>query len=45
LQCYWPSAGLSLDNAAMIAGLGYHKYLVQGSGDSLDLEPKTRIKF
>lgn len=41
----WPSAGLSLDNAAMIAGLGYHKYLAQGHGDPLDLEPATRIPF
>ncbi len=34
----WPSAGLSLDNAAMIAGLGYHLYQERGYGDSLDLE-------
>ena len=41
----WPSFGLSLDNAAMIAGLGYHRYLLQGHGDSLDLEPLPRIPF
>jgi N6-L-threonylcarbamoyladenine synthase len=44
-QLYWPSTGLSLDNAAMIAGLGYHQYRTRGCGDSLDLEPKTRIAF
>lgn len=39
----WPSAGLSLDNAAMIAGLGYHKYLQRGCGDLLTLEAVTRF--
>lgn len=39
----WPSPGLSLDNAAMIAGLGYHHYLKRGEGDHLDLEAQTRI--
>jgi N6-L-threonylcarbamoyladenine synthase len=43
LHCLWPSKGLSLDNAAMIAGLGYHHYLKRGCGDSLDLEALTRI--
>lgn len=41
----WPSEGLSLDNAAMIAGLGYHKYLAKGCGDALDLEALTRISL
>lgn len=41
----WPSLGLSLDNAAMIAGLGYHCYLNKGKGDTLDLEAATRIAF
>lgn len=45
LDYRWPSAGLSLDNAAMIAGLGYHRYLAKGQGDSLDLEPLVRIPF
>ena len=40
---FWPTAVLSLDNAAMIAGLGYHTFLRQGKGDSLDLEPVARI--
>ena len=39
----WPSAGLSLDNAAMIAGLGYHQYKLQKSGDPMDLEAKVRF--
>lgn len=34
----WPEGLLSLDNAVMIAGLGYHQYLKQGCGDPLDLE-------
>lgn len=43
LPVYWPPLGLSLDNAAMIAGLGYHNFLRQGHGDPLDLEPLPRI--
>lgn len=45
LRVIWPPLSLTLDNAAMIAGLGYHRYLLQGHGDSLDLEPQTRIEF
>lgn len=41
----WPSVGLSLDNAAMIAGLGYHLHARKGISDSLFLEPTTRIPF
>lgn len=44
-QLLWPSLGLSLDNAAMIAGLGYQLYLQKGEGDPIDLEPLTRIPF
>lgn len=40
----WPENGLSLDNAAMIAGLGYHQYQTKGS-QNMDLEPLTRIPF
>jgi len=44
LPLFWPPFGLSLDNAAMIAGLGYHVYHRNGKmGDPLDLEPETRI--
>lgn len=42
LNLIWPGEGLSLDNAAMIAGLGYHQYLQQGCGDSLTLQAFTR---
>ncbi|MGA8164363.1 MAG: tRNA (adenosine(37)-N6)-threonylcarbamoyltransferase complex transferase subunit TsaD [Waddliaceae bacterium] len=44
-QLYWPSEGLSLDNAAMIAGLGYHCYRHKELGDHLDLEALPRIGF
>lgn len=44
-QILWPSLGLSLDNAAMIAGLGYHTYLKKGCGDTLNFEAATRIAF
>lgn len=40
---FYPSKMLTLDNAAMIAGLGYHCYLRERKGDGLDLEPMTRI--
>lgn len=39
---YWPPLGLSLDNGAMIAGLGYHLFQKRGA-DSLDLSPLPRI--
>ncbi|HRD55880.1 MAG TPA: tRNA (adenosine(37)-N6)-threonylcarbamoyltransferase complex transferase subunit TsaD [Parachlamydiaceae bacterium] len=41
----WPSKDLSLDNAAMIAGLGYHKYLTKMESDPLDLEALPSIPF
>lgn len=40
---YYPAAKMTVDNAAMIAGLGYHCYQKQKKGDGLDLEPITRI--
>lgn len=43
IPVYWPPKGLSLDNGAMIAGLGYHLFQLQGHGDALDLEPMVRI--
>lgn len=43
---YWPLPGLSLDNGAMIAGLGYHLFLhQQQQSDPYDLEPSDRIPF
>ena len=40
---YYPPKLLTLDNAAMIAGLGFHCYMKDKKGDSLDLAPMTRI--
>lgn len=45
IPLYWPSHGLSLDNGAMIAGLGYHIYQRKGASDPLDLDALTRISF
>lgn len=45
LTCLWPMPGLDMDNAAMIAGLGYQLFKQNGVGDSLDLQPLTRIPF
>jgi len=41
LPIVWPRNDLCLDNAAMIAGLGFHKTPL----DSYHLEPETRIPF
>ena len=38
-------ADLCLDNAAMIAGLGYHTYQRTGLDERFPLEPQTRIVF
>jgi N6-L-threonylcarbamoyladenine synthase len=43
LPVYYPTAKMTMDNAAMIAGLGFRCFLKEGKGDSLDLEPMTRI--
>lgn len=43
LPLFWPAKDLSLDNAAMIAGLGYHKFMQTGLGHPLDLDVQTRI--
>ena len=42
LSCVWPTPSLSLDNAAMIAGLGYHKFSQTG-GALMTAEPQTRL--
>ena len=41
LPVYWPEKALCLDNAAMIAGLGFHVY--QEKSDPLTLQPQTRL--
>jgi N6-L-threonylcarbamoyladenine synthase len=43
LRCFWPHPDLSLDNAAMIAGLGYHRFQLQGGGHPLTLPAYTRL--
>ncbi len=42
LVSYLPQKSLTQDNAAMVAGLGYYKYL-EGDVDDLDLSPQSRI--
>ena len=44
-RCLFPDSHLTLDNAAMIAGLGYHVYQKCGPCDLLTLHPETRISF
>lgn len=44
LQSIWPPPGLSLDNAAMIAGLGYHNFKRHGAA-SLELQAVTRFAY
>jgi N6-L-threonylcarbamoyladenine synthase len=42
---FFPPKGLTMDNAAMIAGLGFHYFKKGSSGDSLDLEASARSIF
>lgn len=44
LRALWPPSELTLDNAAMIAGLGYHVYRKRGA-DGLELEALTQMPF
>ncbi len=41
---FWPPLNLSLDNAVMIAGLGYHQFLQHGAAP-LSLPPQARISL
>lgn len=41
---HYPPFGLSLDNAAMIAGLGYHTFNLNKKSDSLDFAPHPTNK-
>ena len=43
LPQYWPAKGMASDNAAMIAGLGYHQYLEQNAQDSFYLKALPKI--
>lgn len=38
IPVFWPSKGLSLDNAAMIAGLGYQKFIIKGESDPFSMQ-------
>jgi N6-L-threonylcarbamoyladenine synthase len=40
---FYPEKNMTLDNAAMIAGLGLHRYKKENKGDCFDLQPMTRI--
>lgn len=42
---FWPEKELCLDNAAMIAGLGYHVYNNNKLDEKNSLTPRTRIPF
>lgn len=42
-RVHFPPFALTLDNAAMIAGLGYEKFLVRPHSDPFDLEALPRI--
>jgi len=44
IDIFWPNPGLSLDNAAMIAGLGYHTFAMKKNSDPLDLVPSPTNK-
>jgi len=43
LPQFWPSFELSLDNAAMIAGLGFHKLALRPKGDPLSITASPRL--
>lgn len=43
IALFWPSPELTLDNAAMIAGLGFHQFLKKSISDPLNQEVQTRI--
>jgi len=45
IPIFWPEKELCLDNAAMIAGLGFHKWKQDPSDKLLELEPATNIPF
>lgn len=44
IPLFFPSRELTTDNAAMIAGLGYHHFLQKKEGDSYDLQPHSSRK-
>jgi N6-L-threonylcarbamoyladenine synthase len=45
LSIFWPAPNLSLDNAAMIAGLGFQKFQRHPVSNPLDLDVMARTEF
>lgn len=45
LPLFFPERALCVDNAAMIAGLAYHKFCASPKSDPLDLIPLAKIPF
>ena len=45
LPVFWPKDDLCVDNAAMLAGLAFHKHKKQAISELLTLEPETRMPF
>lgn len=45
LPFFWPTPGLCLDNAAMIAGLGFPTYQQIQRSEVFTLQPSTRLPF
>lgn len=45
LTMHYPPFGLSLDNAAMVAGLGYHIFRLKKESESLDFAPRPTNKL
>lgn len=41
---FWPPKGLSLDNGAMIAALGYHNFMQNGGEKIVKADPRLSIK-
>lgn len=42
VNCVFAPKELCVDNAAMIAALGYHRFFLASKGDAFDLMPQTR---
>jgi len=45
MRLVFPAKELTLDNAAMIAGLAFHKWQERGVCDPYELEPVSRVSF
>ena len=45
IKIFWPSKNLSLDNAAMVAGLGFHVFQENKKSHSFDLNVYPKLQF